>query len=87
MQRKCWEYLHREQYIHYALDGVHSAQEQSYATIFAISGMVAMLEQWVRGPQGAGLSGTTGLPYYRCGRCAERAGKALKNDALPDGTK
>lgn len=48
VQRKCREYLHQEQYIHYALHGVHSEQEQTYATTFIVSGMVAMLEQWLR---------------------------------------
>ncbi len=48
VQRKCREYLQAERYVHYALAGVKTPQEQSYATTFAISGMVAMLEQWVR---------------------------------------
>lgn len=50
VQRKCREYLHEEHYVHYALAGVRTPQEQSYATTFAISGMVAMLEQWIREP-------------------------------------
>ncbi len=48
VQRKCREYLQAERYVHYALAGVKTQEEQSYATTFAISGMVAMLEQWVR---------------------------------------
>lgn len=48
VQRKCREYLLQSQYIHYTLCGVHSQQEQEYATTFVISGMVAMLEQWIR---------------------------------------
>ncbi|MFC2662641.1 MAG: hypothetical protein ACFNYI_05760, partial [Eubacterium sp.] len=30
--------------------GVRTPQEQSYATTFAISGIVAVLEQWIREP-------------------------------------
>ncbi len=56
VQRKCREYLQKEQYIHYALHGVRSEQEQEYATTFVISGMVAMLEQWVRETAGANIS-------------------------------
>lgn len=48
MQRKCREYLQKNQYIHYHLQGVRTQQEMEYATTFIISGMVAMLEQWVR---------------------------------------
>jgi len=48
VQRKCREYLHKENYIHYALQGVNSKQEKDYAATFIISGMVAMLEQWLR---------------------------------------
>ncbi len=44
--RKSREYL--EHYVHYTLSCVRTPQEQSYATTFAISGMVAMLEQWIR---------------------------------------
>ena len=47
VQRKCREHLRKEHYVHYALSGVRTAREQSYATTFAISGMVAMLEQWI----------------------------------------
>ncbi|MGN1382795.1 MAG: TetR/AcrR family transcriptional regulator [Eubacterium sp.] len=50
LQRKCREYLHEDHYIHYALSGVRTPQEQSYATTFAISGIVAVLEQWIREP-------------------------------------
>lgn len=35
-------------YISYSLHGVQTQQEQEYATTFVISGMVAMLEQWLR---------------------------------------
>lgn len=48
MQRKCREYLQKDQYIHYDLHGVRTDQEAEYATTFVISGMVAMLEQWIR---------------------------------------
>lgn len=48
VQRKCREYLHKDEYIHYALHGVETQQQQEYATTFVISGMVAMLEQWLR---------------------------------------
>lgn len=48
MQRKCREYLKKSQYIHYDLHGVQTEQEAEYAATFVISGMVAMLEQWVR---------------------------------------
>lgn len=51
MQRKCREYLQKSQYIHYDLHGVQTEQEREYATTFVISGMVAMLEQWVRSPE------------------------------------
>ncbi|MGN0193678.1 MAG: TetR/AcrR family transcriptional regulator [Pseudoramibacter sp.] len=50
VQRKCREYLQQEHYVHYALAGVRTPQEQSFATTFAISGMVAVLEQWIREP-------------------------------------
>lgn len=50
VQRKCREYLQQEHYVHYALSGIRTPQEQSYAATFAISGMVAMLEQWIREP-------------------------------------
>lgn len=48
VQRKCREYLQDKQYINYALHGVLSDLEQEYATIFIISGIVAMLEHWIR---------------------------------------
>ncbi len=48
VQRKCREYLRDSQYIHYDLHGVHSEQEKEYATTFVVSGMVAMLEQWIK---------------------------------------
>lgn len=48
LQRKCREYLQKSRYIHYDLHGVQSACDQEYATTFVISGMVAMLEQWIR---------------------------------------
>lgn len=48
MQRKCREYLQENQYIHCGLQGIRTKLEQEYATTFVISGMVAMLEQWVR---------------------------------------
>ncbi len=49
VQRKCREFLRDSQYIHYDLHGVHSEQEKEYATTFVVSGMVAMLEQWIKG--------------------------------------
>lgn len=48
VQRKCREYLKQSEYIHYSLRGVRSEAEQEYAATFIISGMVAMLEQWIR---------------------------------------
>lgn len=51
MQRKCREYLQQNQYIHYHLHGVQTKFEQEYATTFVISGIVAMLEQWIRLPE------------------------------------
>lgn len=48
LQRKCREYLQKGKYISYSLHGVQTQQEQEYATTFVISGMVAMLEQWLR---------------------------------------
>lgn len=56
VQRKCREYLQKDQYIHYSLHGVHTEQEQEYATTFVISGMVAMLEKWVRETPGMKVS-------------------------------
>lgn len=51
MQRKCREYLQKNQYIHYDLHGVQTDQEAEYTTIFVISSMVATLEQWIRSPE------------------------------------
>ncbi|MCD8197857.1 MAG: TetR/AcrR family transcriptional regulator [Lachnospiraceae bacterium] len=48
VQRKCREYLRDSRYIHYELYGVHSEQDKEYATTFVVSGMVAMLEQWIK---------------------------------------
>lgn len=48
VQRKCREFLQKDEYIHYALRGVESRRQQEYATTFVISGMVALLEQWLR---------------------------------------
>ncbi len=51
LQRKCREYLQKNQYIHYDLQGVQTESEKGYAATFVISGMVAMLEQWIRSPE------------------------------------
>lgn len=56
MQRKCREYLQKSQYIHYDLHGVQTEQEREYATTFVISGMVAMLEQWVKSTEPTQIS-------------------------------
>jgi len=56
MQRKCREYLQENRYIHCDLQGVQTKQEQEYATTFIISGMVAILEQWVRSPEPVSIS-------------------------------
>ncbi len=48
VQRKCRDYLCKGSYIHYALHGVRTEIEQDYAATFVISGIVAMLEQWLR---------------------------------------
>jgi len=56
MQRKCREYLQENQYIHCDLPGVQTKLEQEYAMTFVISGMVAMLEQWVCSPEAASIS-------------------------------
>lgn len=56
VQRKCREYLQKDSYIHYALRGVNTRSEQRYATTFVISGMVAMLEQWLREDNGADIN-------------------------------
>lgn len=50
VQRKCREYLQAENYVRYELSDIRTSQEKSYAATFAISGMVAMLEQWIREP-------------------------------------
>jgi len=55
VQRKCREYLQKNKYIDYTLKGVRSPAEQEYATTFVISGMVAMLEQWIREQSDASL--------------------------------
>lgn len=47
LQRKCRDYLKNEAFIQYQLHGVRSDQDQDYSTTFVISGIVAMLEQWV----------------------------------------
>ncbi|RGY98383.1 TetR/AcrR family transcriptional regulator [Clostridium sp. AM58-1XD] len=51
LQRKCREYLQRDSYFHYARNKAESQEEQKYAATFVISGMVAMLEQWLREEQ------------------------------------
>lgn len=48
VQRKCREYLYNSHYIHYALKGTETPEQVDYATTFLVSGMVAMLEQWLR---------------------------------------
>lgn len=48
LQRKCREYLRNEEFIQYQLQGIQSYQDQDYITTFVISGIVAMLEQWIR---------------------------------------
>lgn len=48
VQRKCREYLCKGHYVHYNLNGVKTGLEQDYASTFVISGIVAMLEQWLR---------------------------------------
>lgn len=48
IQRKCREFLLENQYIRYDMDGVHSEGERRLATTFVISGIVAMLEHWIR---------------------------------------
>lgn len=65
LQRKCREYLQKSQYIHYDLHGVESDWDREYATTFVISGMVAMLEQWIRSPQSA-KSGAKELALLVC---------------------
>ena len=56
MQRKCREYLQKSQYIHYDLQGVQTELEREYAATFVISGMVAMLEQWIKSAEPAQIS-------------------------------
>lgn len=46
LQRKCREYLQKEEYIRYRQEGVRTDEEKEYAMTFIISGMVGMLEQW-----------------------------------------
>lgn len=48
VQRKCREYLYNSHYLHYALKGADTPEQVEYATTFLVSGMVAMLEQWLR---------------------------------------
>lgn len=56
VQRKCREYLRDSQYIHYDLQGVRSELEKEFATTFVVSGMVAMLEQWIKEPPESAMS-------------------------------
>ncbi|TCL63334.1 TetR family transcriptional regulator [Hydrogenispora ethanolica] len=51
VQRKCREFLQKDRYIHYELQGVSNEQEKAFAATFVISGMVGMLEQWIREDQ------------------------------------
>ncbi|MCC8078820.1 MAG: TetR/AcrR family transcriptional regulator [Oscillospiraceae bacterium] len=48
VQRKCREYLRDSEYIRYDLRGARSDSERDFAATFVVSGMVAMLEQWIR---------------------------------------
>lgn len=47
VQRKCREYLMDSHYIHFALRGVETKEEMKYAVTFLVSGIVAMLEEWM----------------------------------------
>ena len=51
MQRKCREYLLTSQLITCQFQGAHTPDEEELAVIFVISGMVSMLEVWVRTPR------------------------------------
>ncbi len=48
LQKKCIEYLQSGAYLHYELKGARSGTELEYAASFVISGMVAMLERWLK---------------------------------------
>lgn len=48
LQRKCREYLQKDEYIGYRQEGVYTDEEKEYAMTFIISGMVGMLEQWFK---------------------------------------
>ncbi len=48
IQRRCREFLLKSQYIYYDMDCLQTEDERQLATTFVISGIVAMLEQWVR---------------------------------------
>lgn len=48
IQRKCREFLQNSNFIRYELKCVDGELEQQLATTFIVSGIVAMLEQWIR---------------------------------------
>jgi len=48
LQRKFREYLQEEKYINFHQEGVRTEQERQYAMTFVVSGMVGMLEEWLK---------------------------------------
>lgn len=53
LQRKFREYLQEEKYINFHQEGVRTEQEREYAMTFVVSGMVGILEEWLKadGPE------------------------------------
>ncbi len=56
VQRMCREYLRDEKDIHYQIQGANNDIEQEYSIVFMISGMVAMLELWIKNAESSDIS-------------------------------
>lgn len=48
LQRKCIEYFQNNPHIQYHLKGTHSPSQQAYASVFIMSGIVSVLEKWIK---------------------------------------